>query len=102
MFPWTDNPVYTALQKETFTCFSATIYIDNRNVAQHDLLYSFIYTDTESETLDYNYTITPDQPAGDNAIFAWDTRGNYFGRYFNFTRIRNKQRAKTLSIFLSR
>ena len=59
---------------------SATIAIDIRDVAQHDLLYSFIYTDAESETLNYNYSITPAQPEGDNALFQWDTRGNYFGK----------------------
>ncbi|XP_060589505.1 uncharacterized protein LOC132744742 [Ruditapes philippinarum] len=65
----------------TNTPTTITINIDNIPIAHLENIFSIYYTDAESETLDYNYTISPITPS----LFAFDSRGNYNNTPANVT-----------------
>ncbi|XP_053392014.1 uncharacterized protein LOC128554726 [Mercenaria mercenaria] len=71
----------TENQSPSFTNTPTNITINTRNVAQFDRVFSVYYSDSEGETLDYNFTIKPSTPS----LFVFDTRGNYYDDPCNVT-----------------
>ncbi|XP_060589499.1 uncharacterized protein LOC132744737 isoform X2 [Ruditapes philippinarum] len=61
-----------------FTNTPTTITISADNITYLDNIFSIYYTDSENETLDYNYTTSP-------SSFAFDSRGNYNDNPANVT-----------------
>ncbi|XP_053400373.1 protocadherin-like protein [Mercenaria mercenaria] len=71
----------TENQPPSFTNTPTNITLNTDNVAHLDSVFSIYYSDAESETLDYNFTITPDTPS----LFKFDTWGNYYDNPCNVT-----------------
>ncbi|XP_053400374.1 uncharacterized protein LOC128557232 isoform X1 [Mercenaria mercenaria] len=71
----------TENQPPSFTNTPTTITVNTDNIAHLDKVFSIYYSDSEGETLDYNFTITPSTPS----LFAFDTRGNYYDDPANVT-----------------